>query len=67
MLEAAIPEDAFKNALINGETIPDGEEVIWREKDGVRVVIIRHPTPFKGAMLVTTVYRVQGPARGTKR
>jgi Domain of unknown function (DUF4258) len=67
MLDDGISEDTFTRALVHGETIPDGQDVVWREKDGVRIVILRSPTPFKGAMLVTTVYRMQGPARATKR
>ncbi len=66
MVEDRISEHAFKDALLNGTTTPDGQEVLWREKDGVRVVILRQPTPFKGAMLAKTVYRVQPAARATK-
>ena len=67
MLQDGISEDAFKHALLTGDTIPDGQDVVWREKDGVRIVMLRRPTPFTGAMLVITVYRVQAPARATKR
>ena len=45
---------------------PDGQDVLWREKDGIRVVILRQPTPFKGAMLAKTVYRVRPAAGATK-
>jgi hypothetical protein len=61
-----ISEHDFEDALLRGRTIPDGQEVVWREKDGVRVVILRKPTPFKGAMLATTVYRVGAPARARR-
>ena len=66
MVEDGISEESFQDALIHGQTVPDGQEVVWREKDGVRVVIVRRPTPFKGAMLATTVYRVKPPARAKK-
>ena len=66
LVEDGISEHDFKEALFNGTTIPDGEDVLWREKDGVRVVILRQPTPFKGAMLAKTVYRVRPAARATK-
>ena len=66
MVEDGISEQDFKEALLNGSTTPDGQDVLWREKDGVRVVILRQPTPFKGAMLAKTVYRVRPAARATK-
>jgi Domain of unknown function (DUF4258) len=56
MVEDGISEHDFKEALLNGSTTPDGQDVLWREKDGVRVVILRQPTPFKGAMLAKTVH-----------
>jgi hypothetical protein len=67
MVEDGISEHEFLDALFRGNTIPDGQEIVWREKDGVRVVILRRPTPFKGAMLAKTVYRVTPAARATKR
>ena len=51
MVEDGISEHEFKEALLSGLSVPDGQEVVWREKNGVRVVILRHPTPFQGAML----------------
>ena len=66
MREDGIAESMFEDALMNGETIPDGQEVIWRQKDDMRVVILRKPEPFAGAMLVKTVYRVKGVAQARK-
>ena len=66
MVRDGISEEDFKDALLRGTTIPDGQEVVWREKDGVRVVILRKPTPFKGATLATTVYRVKAAARARR-
>ena len=66
MQEDRIPESVFRDVLMNGDTIPDGHAVVWREKDGVRIVILRRPEPFAGAMLVKTVYRVEGSARARK-
>ena len=60
------PKTQLREALLRGATTPDGQEVVWREKDGVRVVILRRPTPFKGAMLATTIYRVQAAAKAQK-
>ena len=65
MAQDGISEEDFADALMHGDTIPDGQDVVWREKDGVRVVILRTPTPFKGAMLVKTVYRIKAAARAT--
>ena len=66
MIEDSISEHEFVDVLFNGDTIPDGQEVVWRQKGGVRVVILRRPTPFSGAMLATTMYRVGPAARATK-
>jgi hypothetical protein len=67
MIEDGISEREFVDALFNGDTVPDGQEVVWRQKGGVRVVILRRPTPFAGAMLATTMYRIGQAARATKR
>jgi hypothetical protein len=67
MQEDGISETAFRDVLINGETIPDGQDVVWREKDGVRIVILRRPEPFAGAMLAKTVYRIEESAHAHKR
>ena len=67
MVEDGISEHELEEALLRGATTPDGQDVVWREKDGVRVVILRKPTPFKGAMLATTIYRVKAAARTHKR
>lgn len=65
MAQDGISEEDFRDALMRGQTIPDGQDIVWREKDGVRVVILRRPTPFKGAMLAKTVYRIKAQARAT--
>ena len=67
MVQDGISEHELKEALLRGATTPDGQEVVWREKDGVRVVILRRPTPFRGAMLATTIYRVKAAAKVQKR
>ena len=67
MREDAIAEHAFEDVLLNGATIPDGQDVVWREKDGIRIVILRKPEPFMGAMLAKTVYRIAGSAHARKR
>ena len=67
MVEDGISENELKEALLRGTTTPDGQEVVWREKDGVRVVILRKPTPFKGAMLATTIYRIKAAAKAHRR
>ena len=66
MVQDGISEKQLREALLRGATTPDGQEVVWREKDGVRVVILRRPTPFKGAMLATTIYRVRAAAKAQK-
>jgi hypothetical protein len=58
-----ITEAMVEDALFNGRSVPDGSQVIWREKDGVRLVVMLFPQPFRGAALVTTGFRVERQAR----
>jgi hypothetical protein len=67
MVQDGISENELNEVLLRGTTTPDGQEVVWREKDGVRVVILRTPTPFRGAMLATTIYRVKAAAKARQR
>jgi uncharacterized protein DUF4258 len=66
MREDGINEDTFRDTLMDGETIAEGHDVIWREKHGIRIVILRRPEPFAGAMLVKTVYRIEGAAQARR-
>jgi hypothetical protein len=58
-----IPEPMFERVLFSGLDTPIGTNVVWREKDGLRIVLLTNPTPNIGAKLVKTVYRVKAPAR----
>jgi hypothetical protein len=66
MLQDGISETEFRDVLWHGATVPDGQDVVWREKGGVRIVMLRRPTPFRGAMLATTACRVQAAARARR-
>jgi hypothetical protein len=65
MAREGIPPEAFERALLEPvkPDIPDGADILWRERDGLRIVILTNPTPNVGAKLVKTVYRVQAQAR----
>ena len=67
MHEDGISEAAFRDVLMHGDTVPDGQDVVWRQKDGIRIVILRRPEPFAGAMLAKTVYRIEESAHAHKR
>ena len=56
-----ISEAMVLDVLLQGQDTPDGDST-WRELKGVRLVIV-DPTPFRGAKLVTTMYRVKPPMR----
>jgi hypothetical protein len=65
MEATGISQELFDRAL-EEPTRPDifeGQDIIWRERDGLRIVILANPQPFRGAKLVKTVYRVQAQAR----
>jgi hypothetical protein len=61
--EDSISEETFSDVLLNGTTTPDGQAVIWREKNGVRIVIVTRPEPFRGAALATTTFRIKPQAK----
>ena len=65
MLDAGISQEAFDRALLDPiqPDVPDGQDILWRERDGLRLVILTNPTPNRGAKLVKTVYRVQAQAK----
>ncbi len=64
MQNAGISQEAFDRALLDPTQpdAPDGQDILWRERDGLRLVILTNPTPNRGAKLVKTVYRVQAQA-----
>jgi len=69
MDEYNISPSAFERALLAPTTeVEEGTEILWRERDNVRVVIIQRPVPFRGAKLVKTVMKVgaQAGARGRR-
>jgi hypothetical protein len=63
-----ISQEAFDKVLLEPTQadIPDGMDILWRERDGLRIVIITNPTPNVGAKLVKTVYRVESQASATR-
>jgi hypothetical protein len=66
--EDGISQEAFDRVLLEPLTVdvPDGAEIVWRERDGIRLVILTNPTPNRGAVLVKTVYRVEAQAKARK-
>ena len=69
MIADGITREAFDKALLHPTRadVPDGADVLWRERDGVRIVILTNPTPNTGAKLVKTVYRIERQARAHVR
>ena len=67
--EESIPAAAFEHALLwpSQPDVLDGQDILWREHNGLRLVILLHPTPDRGAVLVKTVYRVRPPASARPR
>jgi hypothetical protein len=62
-----ISQEVFDKALPTRPDVPDGMNILWRERDGLPIVIITNPTPNRGAKLVKTVYRVQRQASAVQR
>ena len=67
-VEDGISQEAFDRVLLSplAPDVPDGTDIIWRERDGIRLVILLNPTPNVGAKLVKTVYRVEAQAKALK-
>lgn len=49
---------SFKEVLFNGDILEEGFDTTWVTLKNIRLVIIR-PTPFKGALLVKTLYYIK--------
>jgi len=62
---AQIPQEAFERTLLHPlrPDVPEGSDIVWRERDGLRIVILTNPSPNRGATLVKTVFRVKAQAR----
>jgi hypothetical protein len=63
--EDGISQETFDKVLLEPiqPDIPDGTDILWRERDGIRLVILTNPVPNTGAKLVKTVYRVEAQAK----
>jgi hypothetical protein len=61
MVALGITEHMFTRTLLQPikPDVPNGYGIIWRERDGIKIVILKKPEPFAGAMLVLTVYRIE--------
>jgi hypothetical protein len=64
MADEGVSEETFRRTLLEPTRpdVRDGADIVWRERDGLRIVILTNPTPNVGAVLVKTVYRVQRQA-----
>jgi hypothetical protein len=69
MDEHNISQATFESALLTPiKEVEEGTEIVWRERDNIRIVIVQRPVPFRGAKLVKTVMKVgaQAGARGRR-
>lgn len=64
---AGISQEQFDLALTCPDReVPDGIDVVWRERNGLRIVILTNPTPNRGAKLVKTVYFIKPQANARR-
>ena len=65
MEEDNISPEAFERVLLTPvkPDVREGADIVWRERDGIRIVILENPTPPSGAKLVKTVYRIEAQAK----
>ncbi|MBU4532009.1 MAG: DUF4258 domain-containing protein [Hoeflea sp.] len=68
MADDGITQENFERALLNPiwPDVEDGMDVVWRERDGLRIVILTNPTPNMGAVLVKTVYKIKPQANALR-
>jgi len=58
-INAGFNDSMIEDSLRNGTEVPDGQNVVFKEKALLRMVINKKPTPFKGAALCTTIIRLK--------
>ena len=65
MEEDDISPEAFERILLSPVKldIREGADILWREREGIRIVILENPMPPSGAKLVKTVYRIEAQAK----
>jgi len=61
-----ITEEKFKDVLLHGKEVIESNDILYRQKDGIRVVILTKPTPNMGAKLVKTCFRIEQQAKAKK-
>lgn len=67
MEAAGISQEQFDLALLSPDKeVPDGQDVVWRERNGLRIVILTNPVPFRGAKLVKTAYFIKPQANARR-
>jgi hypothetical protein len=56
-----ISEFQFKKALFEGESIPEGNKILWKEAGRVRLIILLKPNKrkLKAAKLVKTMFIIE--------
>ena len=64
MLREKISSRLFEKVLLKPiePDIPDGFDIVFRERYGIRLVIETNPTPNRGAKIIKTVFRIQAQA-----
>ena len=65
MEEDNISQEGFERVLLTPvkPDVKEGADILWRERDGIRIVILENPTPPTGTKLVKTVYRIEAQAK----
>lgn len=59
MTQEGITEDVFTHVLFKGKQTREMFDVVNRDGKGIRIVILLKPSPWRGAVLVKTVFRLQ--------
>lgn len=65
--ELRISEEEFREALMSPHRdVPDGQEVLIRQRNHLHLVVQLYPKPPSGARLISTVYRMKPKLLGVR-
>ena len=69
ILELGLSDFFVEKLLRDGshwDSIKEGEDIIWKERMGIRAVILTKPVPDRGAKLVKTIFKIE-PQKDAKK
>jgi len=63
LVNDGVTDEQVEDVLMHGHDRPDGNSVVWREKNRIRLVIETKPLVNSGAVVCFTGFRVKAQER----